>query len=592
MPTPWTASRHLEFPIPPPPLLYRATVSTGAPRTEGFQLALTMAGAVSAGAYTAGVMDFFIEALDAWYEQVAKEVSLAPKERTVPWHKVQLRAVSGASAGSMCGAILALAIHRRFPHVRAHSKPEVQKANPFYQAWVNRIDISALLGTRDLESSGGPVVSLLDCTSLQEILNEVMDSAQAIGGPVRRDWVNEQVTFRFTVTNLDPLLIGSSMNGIGAPGHLMWFHQAHASFCLSHVDPGTGSSVWLDSTLIHQPSNPITSAAWNAFGQAALASGGFPFFLRGRQVDIDLHASLDAVLPRQLRVRRENGSFCIKASPPEDANKLPTGPTRVFTVDGGALNNEPLELARRDLLGPAQLRNPRSGLRANSAVVMVAPFPNLDGPLTRLQPQTPVQKLLAPFLATWAHHARFRPDEIALAEDESIYSRFILAPERTGGPDAMAGRGPLASGALGAFMGFFSRAYRHHDFLLGRRNAQQFLRSHFCLPAANPLFRGMDHLHGAWALRQHGGIQHLPLVPLVGVCATEESLPLWPLNTFSPEDLRPLLKQRVRGLIQSFASASTLGWRIVLHISEGVASWLITKEAVKAMRRAICDAGL
>jgi hypothetical protein len=31
-----------------------------------FELAFTMAGAISAGAYTAGVFDFLIEALDAW----------------------------------------------------------------------------------------------------------------------------------------------------------------------------------------------------------------------------------------------------------------------------------------------------------------------------------------------------------------------------------------------------------------------------------------------------------------------------------------------------------------------------------------------
>ena len=31
-----------------------------------FHLAITMAGAISAGAYTAGVLDFILEALDKW----------------------------------------------------------------------------------------------------------------------------------------------------------------------------------------------------------------------------------------------------------------------------------------------------------------------------------------------------------------------------------------------------------------------------------------------------------------------------------------------------------------------------------------------
>ena len=34
---------------------------------RGFKIAINMAGAISAGAYTAGVVDFMTEALDAWY---------------------------------------------------------------------------------------------------------------------------------------------------------------------------------------------------------------------------------------------------------------------------------------------------------------------------------------------------------------------------------------------------------------------------------------------------------------------------------------------------------------------------------------------
>ena len=34
---------------------------------KGFRIAINMAGAISAGAYTAGVLDFMTEALDAWY---------------------------------------------------------------------------------------------------------------------------------------------------------------------------------------------------------------------------------------------------------------------------------------------------------------------------------------------------------------------------------------------------------------------------------------------------------------------------------------------------------------------------------------------
>ena len=62
-----------------------------------FRLGINMAGAVSAGSYTAGVLDFLIEALDAWY--AAKE-----HRDAVPMHEVSLEVLSGASAGGMCAA--------------------------------------------------------------------------------------------------------------------------------------------------------------------------------------------------------------------------------------------------------------------------------------------------------------------------------------------------------------------------------------------------------------------------------------------------------------------------------------------------------
>jgi hypothetical protein len=36
-----------------------------------FRVGINMAGAISAGAYTAGVLDFLTEALDAWYKAKA-----------------------------------------------------------------------------------------------------------------------------------------------------------------------------------------------------------------------------------------------------------------------------------------------------------------------------------------------------------------------------------------------------------------------------------------------------------------------------------------------------------------------------------------
>jgi len=70
-----------------------------------FHLGLAMSGAVSAGAYTAGVFDFLIEALDAWEKALAEST-----DGSVPDHRVGLKVMAGASAGAITAAIGALAL--------------------------------------------------------------------------------------------------------------------------------------------------------------------------------------------------------------------------------------------------------------------------------------------------------------------------------------------------------------------------------------------------------------------------------------------------------------------------------------------------
>ena len=69
-----------------------ATVGT-AGRAGGFEIGLVMAGAVSAGAYTAGVLDFLIQALDQWHEGKRGDDPRCPR------HDVSLKVLAGASAG-------------------------------------------------------------------------------------------------------------------------------------------------------------------------------------------------------------------------------------------------------------------------------------------------------------------------------------------------------------------------------------------------------------------------------------------------------------------------------------------------------------
>src|ERR1700730_16752175 len=76
-----------------------------------FQIALALSGAISAGAYTAGVFDFLIQALDEWENaRTGKYLEKGDTPATTPNHFVGLKAMSGASAGAVAAAIGAVAL--------------------------------------------------------------------------------------------------------------------------------------------------------------------------------------------------------------------------------------------------------------------------------------------------------------------------------------------------------------------------------------------------------------------------------------------------------------------------------------------------
>src|SRR5262249_940214 len=131
-----------------------------ASRTE-FHLGITMSGAISAGAYTAGVLDFLIEALDQW------EAALAgPNGSTVPNHLIGLKVMSGASAGAITAAIGAIALvddQHASVYVDRRGKRFPYYLPKLYQSWVVKPALVAegsgetdLLSLGDLDEPVGP----------------------------------------------------------------------------------------------------------------------------------------------------------------------------------------------------------------------------------------------------------------------------------------------------------------------------------------------------------------------------------------------------------------------------------------------------
>jgi hypothetical protein len=124
------------------------------------------------------------------------------------------------------------------------------------------------------------------------------------------------------------------------------------------------------------------------------------------------------------------------------------------------------------------------------------------------------------------NQARFKPEELALAEDDDVYSRFMISPSRREADGSQA-EYAIASATLGGFGGFFEESFRRHDYLLGRRNCQSFLKRYLALPETNPLFAEMSAAQKqAWQVKERDGTPRrvpaadgnahpaLPIIPL------------------------------------------------------------------------------
>jgi hypothetical protein len=530
-----------------------------------FEIGIVLAGAISAGAYSAGVLDFLIEALDAWENAKADRQS-------VPMHRVRIRVLAGASAGSMNAAIASVAFQYDFPHVRSENDP----TNPFYESWVKSIDIKELLAAKDLAGPSPVIRSVLDSSVLQTITDRALDYT----GPVKqRPYLDNRVRFIFTQGGLRGIPYYLKLEGNTTDGLAMSLHKTYRSFSVGYSGKPVGrrpDDLPLTANIARAKS---IDPDWQSLGNAALGSGAFPIGLAPRLEK----RNVSDLNYRYVTVPGQKPVWLKPAWNSQTGTTPPTPPSPCFdefVVDGGTMDNEPLDLARAELAGTAG-RNERSGDKAKRAVIMIDPFP--DALITDFNQQKTGRSgnlisAAMDLLGAWKNQARFNPVDLALALDDQVFSRFLIAPSRKTSPDdkrAATNGYDLASGALGGFGGFLAQSYRHHDYLLGRRNCQQFLAKHFTLPASNPLFANDQ------AFRQQSGLsesREIPIIPLVGAVAVEEPLPKWP-NT--PVDLKALKEQadkRLGSVVSgALAMAGISGWKRWLS---GLGVWLVKSEAL------------
>jgi hypothetical protein len=464
--------------------------------------------------------------------------------------------MSGTSAGAMVTAIFTTLLGTRIQAVGLDRQltDSSRTNNPLYDAWVQQIHWDKLLATDDL-GEGNTVRSLLNARHLEDIVGDALRYAER--DDYQRPYVGSQLPIFLCIGNLRGVRYSISLGvekGV-VNEHQMSMHADWMGFCFDR-DPAAN----LPGMRSLAPGR--ASDHWETLGTAALASGAFPIGLSARELRRDFPDYVerkwyDPAMPQD-PVRRttpdgkevepadapsswlSQSGGKTKLAPLDTTVDFPGGEYRFVNVDGGVFNNEPLELCRVALAGDRP-RNPRDPQLADRAVLLIDPFPNLFeldrsyDPVAQGQIFPVVRSLMGAFIS----QSRFKPEDLALAKNPNVASRHAIMPIRYGPADQPEPYA-IASGSLGGFGGFLSKAFRHHDFMLGRRNCQRFLSHHFVLPATNALFAGWP----ASAERTPFEVQpdsapdlvHLPIVPLLGKLATDAytAMPPWPAD---PSDL-------------------------------------------------------
>ena len=415
-----------------------------------FELGLVMAGAISAGAYTAGVLDFLFEALDAYDEEKHKPGWDGPT------HDVRVPIMSGASAGGMTSAICALHAFHDLAHVWPGQPVPPPEQNRLYSSWVSDISLDGLLETSDLDAPGlRGLKSVLCC----DVLDQIVAQAFTMSGDRKRAWIGRDndpsLRVRLTLTNLRgapysfPLFGSDTDETYGMLNHGDYFDFAvgKTSILAPAAEPGA------------TPLN-VTNLAqreWDVYRKTALATGAFPVGLAPRII-----TRSDTAFYRAAQTFGYQDALTQKFCPvTPDTCFNDVAPYSFVSVDGGVIDNAPLELARRYLSGSAAVHNERSGDGADRAVLLIAPFPNFAATPPE-DDNDLLANVLQRLLAALIDQARFKPEELQLAANDTCFSRFMISPTRVGNGSAAAKQFPIASGVLSGFGGFL------HEFVPAR----------------------------------------------------------------------------------------------------------------------------
>lgn len=428
-----------------------------------------MAGAVSAGAYTAGVIDYLLETLELWQQAKDKNRKLGEKhpdyDHSVPMHDVLLEVVSGASAGGITGSLAAISLLEGI-QVRT-DQTYYNPSNKLYDCWVNMADeadqdtFSKLMQDDDLVD--GNIKSLLNTDPLHVIANKALTFQQLKAFP---KYVASDLDLILTVSNLRGLKYKVKFEydtGTVITNHGGFFRYRFKNKKLKSGVPPKDDQLFfvLDLEKEEERNGKKRNTHIEYLKTATLSTGAFPIGLEAQKNKI--HKDY---LERYKTHLFENSEGVTSVEPKLNEDGL----FEFDSIDGGLINNEPFGYTMKTL----KEKDLNAVEEERFAVIMVNPFPNYEKEELDFEFDNYIGTIAKRMFGALRNQAMFKQDEIINALDDSKGTRFLIAPTRKDAENNKADF-PIACGALEGFSGFLDHSFRDHDYALGRKNCQDFL---------------------------------------------------------------------------------------------------------------------
>ena len=558
--------------------------------TKKFKICITMAGAVSAGAYTAGVIDYLLESLYLWEKAKERNRNLGKDhpeyDESIPMHDVELEVLSGASAGGITGTLTVLSLLDK-DHRFVNKDNPTGENNVFYQSWVKMADtdtetsLMQLLHVDDLKVDEYPE-SLLNVAPIESIADNALKTNDHVAFP---SYVSKSLDLVLTTTNLRGLNFNIDFKDSES---VITNHGGFFRYKIANDQHKSGIPEHEDSLyFVLDLKDPEHI---NYLKNATLSTSAFPIGLKSREITIA--NEYVARYPKYLFDRSEGIRVDFKK---DDIY-------RFNSVDGGLINNEPFGICMKVLIE----KNETIREDDNYAIVMVDPFPNQDHDLDPYDSKRDIITTAKGMFKALRNQVMFNQDGILEALSLSNRTKFLVEPKRKHKTIKgwIRSKKDLASAPLSGFGGFLDESFRAHDFHLGRKNCQSFLRYYFAVENKNIVKRFGAQVTAAAKNRfsysdkddLNKVPKYFPIIPdmralqvinkkfdteTYGVDASLEypEYPKYNMETFDKVYKKPIQK-RIRAIIKSFTKSGfyTFAFRL-----------LGQRKAYKVVRKTIKD---